>query len=110
MMKVIFEAETEMGKCDYQPEDSTSFRHAEPELASLFAHTQATVNGKGLLKIEHHCYLRQGEEISEQPWIKPEMIVEPLVESQQEMKRMASVQHERFLEQVRRQLPERYLV
>jgi hypothetical protein len=109
MMKVIFETETEMGKCDYRGEDSNAFRYAEPDFASLFAHTQASVNGKGLLKIEQHCYLRLGDEITEQPWIKPEMVVEPLVESQEEMIRIARALHERFMERARQLMPERYL-
>jgi len=110
MMKVIFEAETEVGKCDYQAEEAGAFRYAEPDFAALLAYTQASVSGRGLLKIEQHCYLRQGEEISEQPWIKPEINLEPLDESKEEMAKMAAAMHERFIERARRLLPERYLV
>ena len=110
MMKVIFDNETEMGKCDYQPEEASANRYTAPDLAALFVHTQASVNGKGLLKIEQHCYLRNGEEISEQPWIRPEIILEPLVESKEEMIQMAAALHQRFIERARLHLPERYLV
>jgi hypothetical protein len=110
MMKVIFESETEIGKCDYTPEEAGASRYAGPELAALFAHTLASLNGKGLLKIEQHCYLRQGEEISDQPWIKPEIILEPLVESTKDLTAMAARLHNRFVEQARQQMPEQYLV
>ncbi len=110
MMTTIFEQETEVGKCTYEPPDSLAFKYAEPEFSFIYAHTVATINGtRGILKIEQHCYLRHGGEIPDQPWIKPEVILEPAGSSREEMAAFAQAQHEKFCERVRADFPNQYL-
>ena len=109
-MKVIFECETEVGKCDYEAANTNGLKYAEPDYATLFAHTNASLNGtRGLLKIEQHCYLRHGEELPDQPWIRPEIAFEPALDSAKEMIELVKTMHEDFVMRSRRQLPERIL-
>jgi hypothetical protein len=111
MMKTIFESETEVGNCDYSAEENYGFRYAEPDSSVICAHTVAVLNGhRGLLKIEQHCYLRHGEEIRDQPWVCPEVTLEPALDSKEEMVELAAVMHEQFVERVRNRFQEQYLV
>ncbi len=108
MIKVLFERETEIGRCEYQPENSNPLPYAAPEYAILFAYTRATLNGsQGLLKIEQHCFLRHGADVPEQPWIRPEITIEPVLASPEEMAQMALASHENFIARARKKLPER---
>lgn len=104
-MRTIFDCETEIGQCSarfLEPETTT-----EGENFTLFAHTSASLNGsKRMLKIEQRCYLRAGEEIPDQPWVKPEMILEPAVCSEPELIRLARQIHQKFIIKVRTQVPE----
>ncbi|MDB6026739.1 MAG: hypothetical protein JWM68_2962 [Verrucomicrobiales bacterium] len=110
-MITIFEQESEIGKCTFEPADSLAFKYGDPEFSIIYAHSVATVNGsRGLLKIEQHCYLRHGGEIPDQPWIKPEIMLEPPMGSRQEMVEFAREQHEKFCERVRTEFPDQYLV
>jgi hypothetical protein len=107
MMTTIFEQETEVGRCTYEP----SFNLGETELSTVCVHSIATVNGnRGLLKIEQHCYLRHGGEIPDQPWIKPEVTLEPAMHSRAQMIQFATEQHEKFCDRVRMEFPHEYLV
>jgi|GEM_PF-1279054 len=116
MMKIIFECETEIGQCDYEPVGGHGFKYAEPDYSTVFAHTVASLNGnkgtlnKGMLKIEQHCYLRHGEELPDQPWIRPEIILEPALESKHAMMDFAKILHDQFVARIRHQIPEQYLV
>ena len=111
MTKIIFERETEIGKCDCELTDGHSFRYAEPDLATVYAHTQASINGNArMLKIEQHCFLRHGEDLPDQPWVRPELILEPALQSQHAMVDLATIMHEQFVERVRKQIPEQFLV
>jgi hypothetical protein len=110
-MTTIYECETEVGKCSHQPEDIHELKYAEPDFSLVFAHTVACLNGRhGMLKIEHHCYLRHGGEIPDQPWVKPEIVLEPAPGTKQDMVAFAKEQHLKFVERVRQQFPEEYLV
>jgi hypothetical protein len=111
MTKIIFERETEIGKCDSELTDGHSFRYAEPDLATVYAHTQASVNGNhGMLKIEQHCFLRHGEDIPDQPWVRPEIVLEPALESRKAMIDLARMMHEQFVERARKEIPDQFLV
>lgn len=110
-MTTIFEQETEVGRCTYEPPDSLALKYGEPEYSTIFVHSLATVNGhRGILKIEQHCYLRHGGEIPDQPWIKPEVTLEAAMSSRQEMIEFAEVQHQKFCERVRQEFPNQYLL
>ena len=94
MMKTIFDRETEIGKCDY--EESDHFRYAEPHYSTLYGHTMALLNNKGLLKIEQHCYLRNGADLPDQPWVRPQIILEPASGTEDEMIKAVEQLHQQF--------------
>ena len=109
MMKIIFDRETEIGKCDYeQPGDH--FQYAEPHYSTMYAHTLASLNNKGLLKIEQHCYLRNGADLPDQPWVRPQIILEPAMDTEDEMIKLAETMHAQFIDRTRKQLPEQQMV
>ena len=108
MMKVIFDHETEIGKCDYE-QGTGPFQYAEPHYSTLYAHTVASLNYKGLLKIEQHCYLRNGADLPDQPWVRPQVILEPALDSEMEMVALAETMHDQFIERTRKQLPEKHM-
>jgi hypothetical protein len=110
IMKTVFECETEIGRCDRDSGDLHGLNFAEPEYSTIYAHTLAYQNGmRGMLKIEHHCYLRCGEEAPEQPWVKPQILLEPVFGGDQEMAELASRLHEQFVDRVRQLVPGEYL-
>ncbi|MFN7137998.1 MAG: hypothetical protein ACK4UN_01520 [Limisphaerales bacterium] len=111
MMTKIFECETELGKCRYEGEDAERWKFAEPDYATIFVHTVASLNGhRGMLRVEQHCYLRRGGELPDQPWIKPEVLLEPALGSRDQVIKMAEELHHRFIQRVHSQFPEEYLV
>jgi hypothetical protein len=95
MTKVIFESETLIGKCDYDCLEPNGFHYAEPDYAEIWVHTIGAVS-QGLLKIEQHCYLRHGEDVPEQPWIRPQIFLEPATISRTEMTDLAKTLHQEF--------------
>jgi hypothetical protein len=109
MVKIIFDRETEIGKCDNEQGDD-HFQYAEPHYSTMYAHTLASLNNKGLLKVEQHCYLRNGADLPDQPWIRPQIILEPALDSEEEMKTLAKTMHEQFVERTRNRLPEQHAV
>lgn len=108
MMKTIFDRETEIGKCDY--EETDHFQYAEPHYTTLYGHTLASLNNKGLLKIEQHCYLRNGADLPDQPWVRPQIILEPAAGTEEEMIKAVEQLHRQFIERTRKQFPEQHLV
>jgi hypothetical protein len=102
MTKIIFDCETEVGKCDYEAD--SYFRYAEPHYSTIYAHTLASLNG-GLMKIEQHCYLRNGGDLPEQPWVRPQISLEPVVGTQDEMIDLVKTMHEQFVGRTRKQFP-----
>lgn len=110
-MRIIFECETEIGKCANDLVEDHILTDGGTDNWSIFAHTVASLMGsKGMLKIEQRCFLRRGEEIPDQSWVKPEMLLEPALCSEKEMKALAQQIHERFIQKARQQLPENLLV
>lgn len=107
-MRIIFDLETEIGKCDYEP-PGDYFQFAEPHYATMYAHTLASLNNKGLLKVEQHCYLRNGTELPDQPWVRPQIILEPALDSEDEMIKLAETMHEQLVERTRKQMPEAHV-
>jgi hypothetical protein len=109
MTKVIFESETLIGKCDYDSLEANGFRYAEPDYADIWVHTVGAVN-KGLLKIEQHCYVRHGEDIPEQPWVRPQIFLEPATTSPTEMSELAKTLHDQFISRAKEKLRDEVLV
>lgn len=108
-MKTTYECETEVVKCAYESgKCGESFSEAGAE-AALFAHTKAYVNGLNrMLKIEHHCYLRSGSDISDQSWIKPGFVIEPSPGPGEEIAVLVAALHSQFVEKARAACPELY--
>jgi hypothetical protein len=108
-MKTIFECETELGKCDdHLVADPGNYNSTEPW--TIYALTTACVNGsKHMLKIEQRCYLRRGPDLTDQPWIRSDMILEPIVGSQSDAATMVQALHQTFIRKAREQLPEHVL-
>jgi len=110
MVKVIFEEETEVGLCDYEGAAASSFKYAEPDFAALYAHTQASVNGRsGVLRIEQRCYLRHGDDVPDQTWVAPKMSLEPAAMSEEEMASLAQQMHRQYVQEARGKIPARFL-
>jgi|ERR1043166_3422353 hypothetical protein len=109
-MRSLFECETEIGRCDYELNDAHPFRYAEQDYATVYAHTEATMSGKGLVKIEHNCYLRHGGDEPDQPWISPEVRLESMLASKEEMIAFVRALHENFTGRIRKEFPQQYLV
>lgn len=109
MTKVIFESETLIGKCDYESLEANGFRYAEPDYAEIWVHSLAVVS-QGLLKIEQHCYLRHGEDIPDQPWIRPQIFLEPATISRAEMTDLARTLHTEFIARAKEKLQDEVLV
>lgn len=110
-MKVIFESETEIGKCEDGLIKETASDRNTSELWTIYAHTEASVSGtKRMLKIEQRCYLRRGDEIPDQSWVKPEVILEPALDSDVDMLAMIQQTHEHFIVRALKQFPEGCLV
>ena len=108
LMKVIFERETEIGKCDDDLVNDPAFLGGTGcEPWTIYAHTGASLTGsKRMLKIEQRCYLRRGDEIPDQNWVKPELIIEPVIGSEDESIAMVQQIHQCFIAKARQQLPE----
>jgi hypothetical protein len=111
-MKVIFESETELGRCDADRVNGHFGNDPGEWLA--FAHTTATVTGpRGMLRIDQHCYLRSAEpldDIGSQSWVKPEMTLEPLLGSAEETLRMVQELHDRYVQKAQEELMEASIV
>jgi hypothetical protein len=105
-MKLIFECETELGLCDRDRVNG----HFGDEFGDwiALAHTTAAMTGsKGLLRIEQRCYLRSleaAEEVRTQSWVKPDVLLEPVVGSREEVLEQLKQGHEHFVERARQQL------
>ncbi|MBM3833068.1 MAG: hypothetical protein FJ403_07320 [Verrucomicrobia bacterium] len=109
-MKVVFECETEVGKCEDALIEDSSFAGESYEPWSVIAHTVALLNGsKHMLKIEQRCYLRRGDQVLNQTWLKPEVIFEPMLGDSAEMESMARQVHSQFLAKARCEIPENCL-
>ena len=109
-MKMLFEGETEIGRCDYELGDSHPLHFEGADYATVHAHTQATYAGKALIKVEHHCYLRHPGDEADQPWDQPEFRIEAVTGSTEEMITQARNWHLEFTDRVRRHFPQQYLV
>ena len=110
MIRSLFECETEVGECSC---DSPSGRleFAEPEFARIFVHTLALIDEReGILKLEHRCYLRSGEKIQDQQWVKPESHFKPAVGSRDELAGLAQSFHENFARRTQDKIPNAYLM
>jgi hypothetical protein len=110
-VKKVLEVETSLGTCN--PEVLS--RH-EVEIAGegpYILHVQSTafLNGsRHMLRIEHSCMVKSDEDLADQPWVKPELVLEPLLSSEVELSGIVQQSHEAFLQKTRDQLPSECLL
>jgi hypothetical protein len=102
-MKLIFECETELGRCD--PDWVSGHFGNEGGDWFAFAHTTAAVTGSlGMLKIEQRCYFRSSlhtDDIRPQSWVRPEMSVEPASGSKTAIRQAVQQLHLEFVRRAR---------
>jgi hypothetical protein len=107
-MKLIFECETELGRCDLDKING----HFGDETGEwmAFALTTAAVTGrKRMLRIEQRCYLRstvQFDNIRSQNWVRPEITLEPTAGPKEEILKAVQQLHEQFVRKARTGLTE----
>lgn len=101
----ILERETEIGKCDADTVASMPPSGGVQDCI-VCAYTLASLTGsKHMLKVEHRCYIRSGTELFEQSLLKPELNLEPVFGSEQEMLQFAQTLHQQFMDKVRAEYP-----
>ena len=109
-MATIFDCETELGKCD---PDWLQERLGVEKLkadATVYAHTLASLTRSNqLLKIEQRCYVRAGGDLPDQPWVKPQMLLEPALPSLHANLQLLREIHQSFVHKARTELPEECL-
>ena len=102
-MKTIFDCETEIGICepDWAPDaDPRNGSGSDPW--KVFIHTKAALtHAKGMMKVEHRCLVRSGDEISDHPDVKPDMILEPAPDTEKETLVLAEQFHRTFIDRAR---------
>ncbi|MDB6057489.1 MAG: hypothetical protein JWO95_1333, partial [Verrucomicrobiales bacterium] len=86
-----------------------AFRYAEPDYAEIWVHTVGAVS-QGLLKVEQRCYVRHGEDVPDQPWVRPQTFLEPATISRPEMTDLAKTLHHEFVSCAKQTLQREVLV
>ena len=110
-MITLFEKESIVAQCRYEAKGDDRWLFAEPDYATVFVHTVATLNRhRGMLRIEQQCFLRRGEESPDQPWVKPEITLEPAVGERECLLSRIERMHEEFASKALEQFPQEYLV
>ncbi len=111
-MKLIFENETELGRCD--PDRVNGHFGDDPGGWIAMTHTSAAItHSNGMLRIEQRCYLRstdRPEDVRSQSWVAPEMTFEPLLASKEKTARLVEQAHTRFVRHARGILAEQAIL
>lgn len=98
-IKHLFDAETEVGKCDPDVINGHFGDLCGDWIA--FASTSATLTGsQGMLRIEQRCYLRSIQppgDLRDQSWISPDMTFEPMLGSKEDTLRKIQQLHTQFV-------------
>ena len=106
MLKPLFECESEVGECSFNDARGGRLEFAEPEFARVFVQTVAEADEReGILKLGHRCYLRSGDRVHGQPWIKSESHTKTAVGSKDELTKIAQSHHERFVRRTQSKIP-----
>jgi hypothetical protein len=114
-MKTIFECESDLGPCDAD-QANRGVESLSEDLQGWYAvvQTAATMSGTcRIMRIEQRCYLRahpRPDELFNQTWIAPEIMLEPGLESKEETVRLLQQMHLEFAAKARAELVERYVV
>jgi hypothetical protein len=108
-MRTVFDCETQVGEYAYEPESGLGFTYAEPDFATLYAHTTARVSRScQLMRIEQECFLRKGKTLPAPSWAKPVVITEPLRDNPEEIEALAKALHEQLIERLRARVQRAY--
>lgn len=104
-MKTLFDRETEI--CSPEPGLAGPAPEPKPEGWRIFVHTKAVLTrSQGILRVEQRCYLRQGNDVTDHPNIKPDMLLEPALSTEEESLSVVEEMHRRFLQRARQQVSE----
>lgn len=104
-MKTIFDCETEIGTLDPEQAAEAALTHPPADGWKIYAHTVAVLTrAKGMLKIEQRCFFRAGNEVSDHPTVKPDMLLEPAPETEEESLSLIRGIHSRFAERLRKEV------
>jgi hypothetical protein len=111
-MKLIFERETELGRCDAdrlcsQPGDW------DGEWLAFALTTAALTRNSGMLRIEQRCYLRPtncSDDLRNQTWVKPEMMLEPVPDGKEATLEMVQQLHDDFVAKARQEFMDQSIV
>lgn len=109
-MELIFESETEIGRCD--PDRLDHLVGPSAALSSWFlwaATTAARMGSSRMLRIEQRCYLRSPEQpndIRSQEVVRPELLLEPALDSKHEDRQLVERLHAAFIHKARESLTE----
>lgn len=103
-MKTLFDRETEIAPPTVET-DPAPPPDPEPDRWRIFVHTKAVLTrAQGMLRVEQRCYLRQGNEVSDHPHVKPDMLLEPALTTEEESLSFVEEMHRRFLDRARQQV------
>jgi len=106
-MKTIFDCETEIGTLDQDWPRNGPAGDGEAALWRIYAHTKAELTRvQGMLKIEHRCFIRLDQEVSEFPNVKPDMLLEPALETEEQSMALVERLHQQFIERARQRIAE----
>lgn len=105
-MKTIFDCETEIANLEAGWEQNGAEANgSHPSGWKIFVHTLAVLTkSRGMLKIEQRCFFRAGNEVSDHPAVKPDLLLEPALETEEESLSLVRGIHSRFAERVRQQI------
>ncbi len=98
-MKVIFECETELGKCDSDRVNG-HFGDDPGDWVGFAFTTAAMTSATGMLRIEQRCYLRavdRPDEVRSQNWVRPELTLEPVLASKVQTRQLVQELHESYV-------------
>jgi len=104
-MKTIFDCETEIGTWEQDWPHPNVPKNGDGEVWRIYAHTKAALTrAQGMLKIEQRCFLRLGQEVSDYPNMKPGMMLESALDTEEQSVAMVQQAHQQFIDRARQQI------
>ena len=104
-MKIVFDRETQIGVCDQDWECDECPRPNDGEPWAIYAHTMAELTrAHGMVKIDHRCFVRSGQEIANFPSVRPDMVIEVGPNSEDEAVKMVEQLHDKFVDRAKQHI------
>ena len=104
-MKTIFDCETEIGTWEQDWPRTSVSKNGEADVWRIYAHTKAALTrAHGMLKIEQRCFVRLGQEVTDYPSIKPGMMLEAALETEEQSLAMVQQAHQQFIDRARQRI------